>query len=209
MKRFIIVLVVLFALPISTFSQDLKGIDEIAPYSEGLAAVRQGNQWGFIDEEGTLVIDFRSDLLWKKDADLSRSDVKGVRYPSFKEGKCIIWKMEGDIPLYGFIDITGSVVIEPEFLNVRSFENGYTTGVLFRKEYMGKNEIKMTVYDYKFNDVLMDSSGKIVEFFGQRENIHLRKSRYELPYIWVKKLSDKAVAVKSKGEGWEVRKLIL
>lgn len=209
MKRIIIVFMVVLALPIMAFSQDLKGIDEIAPFSDGLAAVRQGNQWGFINQEGALVIDFRSDLLWNKDANTSRSDIKGVRYPMFKEGKCIVWKMEGDIPLYGFMDKTGVVVIEPQFLNVQSFENGYTTGVLFRKVLMGQNEIKMSVYDYKFNDVLMDSSGKIVEFFGERENIQMRKNRYELPSIWVNKLSDKAVAVKTKGKGWDVRKLAL
>ena len=209
MKRIIVVFMVVLALPVMAFSQDLKGIDEIAPFSDGLAAVRQGNQWGFINQEGALVIDFRSDLLWNKDANTSRSDIKGVRYPMFKEGKCIVWKMEGDIPLYGFMDKTGVVVIEPQFLNVRSFENGYTTGVLFRKVLMGQNEIKMSVFYYKFNDVLMDSSGKIVEFFGERENIQMRKNRYELPSIWVNKLSDKAVAVKTKGKGWDVRKLAL
>ncbi len=33
--------------------------DEVREYSEGLAAVRQGNRWGFIDYAGDLVIDFR------------------------------------------------------------------------------------------------------------------------------------------------------
>lgn len=33
--------------------------DEVKPYSEGLAAVRTGDNWGFIDLTGRLVIDFR------------------------------------------------------------------------------------------------------------------------------------------------------
>lgn len=33
--------------------------DEVRPYSEGLAAVRMGDNWGFINEGGQLVIDFR------------------------------------------------------------------------------------------------------------------------------------------------------
>lgn len=209
MKNFKVVFMIVLALPIIAYSQILKGIDEIATFSEGLAAVRQGNQWGFINQEGALVIDFRSDVHWNKDAVSAKSDIKGVRYPMFKEGKCMIWKMEGDIPLYGFIDTAGAVVIEPQFLNVHSFENGYTIGVLFRKVLMGENEIKMSVYDFKFNDVLMDSSGKIVEYFGERDNIQMRKSRYELPSIWINKLSDKAIAVKTKEQGWEVRKLSL
>ena len=46
------------AFPQTTAAQDLKGIDEIAPFSEGLAAVRQGWKWGFINEESMLVINF-------------------------------------------------------------------------------------------------------------------------------------------------------
>lgn len=33
--------------------------DEVKPYQEGLAAVRMGDNWGFIDTGGRLVIDFR------------------------------------------------------------------------------------------------------------------------------------------------------
>lgn len=35
--------------------------DEVRPYSEGLAAVRQGEFWGFINHAGQLVIEFRFD----------------------------------------------------------------------------------------------------------------------------------------------------
>lgn len=33
--------------------------DDVKPYSENLAAVRMGDNWGFIDKSGQLVIDFR------------------------------------------------------------------------------------------------------------------------------------------------------
>ncbi|MFB6349384.1 WG repeat-containing protein [Moraxella sp. ZJ142] len=37
----------------------LYAFDEVRDYSEGLAAVRQGNYWGFIDEKADLVINFQ------------------------------------------------------------------------------------------------------------------------------------------------------
>lgn len=52
MKNIIITAFVMLMLPNVFHSQTVKNIDEIAPFSEGLAAVRQGNQWGFINEEG-------------------------------------------------------------------------------------------------------------------------------------------------------------
>ena len=62
---------VLIALPFFGFSQTLDdlnkpiigNLDEVAPFSEGLAAVRKGDQWGFIDKEGGMVIDFRNDVM--------------------------------------------------------------------------------------------------------------------------------------------------
>ena len=52
MKKLVLVmgLTILFILPIS--AQELENIDEIAPFSEGLAGVRKGTQWGFINGQG-------------------------------------------------------------------------------------------------------------------------------------------------------------
>ena len=60
----LITLCTLLVLPFILFAQELTGIDEIAPFSEGLAAIRKGNEWGFINKEGQLVIEFRDDLVW-------------------------------------------------------------------------------------------------------------------------------------------------
>lgn len=110
MKQFIITAALLILLPTATFSQSVENLDEIAPFSEGLAAVRKGNQWGFINTEGDLVIDFRSDLHWNSNADTSKSDVSGVRYPTFHEGRCLITKMvEDKVSVYGFIDTQGNL----------------------------------------------------------------------------------------------------
>lgn len=207
MKECILSTTVLLVLPIVLFAQTMKGIDEIGPFSEGLAAVRKGNEWGFINKEGTLVIDFRNDLHWNKEADTSKSDITGVRYPMFKEGRCLIRKMEHDIAVFGFIDREGKTIIEPQFLNVSQFYKGYATGVRFIKIFKGSNEFKFKLYDFEFDDVLIGPSGKIEEFFGKRENIHMTKKRYVLPEIHSKMLSENLIAVRTPGQGWEIRKL--
>ncbi|MCJ7465944.1 MAG: WG repeat-containing protein [Maribacter sp.] len=204
--RFLIVLTAL--LPTFSIAQQLKEIDEFTSFNEGLAAVRKGNQWGFIDKEGTLVIDFRSDLYFNKDADPSKTDIMGIRYPIFQEGRCMITKtVEEGISVYGFIDPKGNVVIEPQFLNVYPFENGFTTGVLFEKTLRGENEFKLKIYDFKFHDVVLDVSGKIDEYLTKRSNIQMTKKRYKLPSIGAKMLADNLIAVKTEDNRWEIRKL--
>lgn len=200
----------IWILPIALVAQKLKGIDEIATFSEGLAAVRQGEQWGFINEEGTLVIDFRNDVYWNKNADTSKLDISGVGYPMFNEGRCIITKeVEDGVPLYGFMDTKGNTVIDAQFLNVYPFKHGYTTGLLFDKIFKGENEFKLKIYEFKFFDVLLDVSGNIEEYFESRQNIEMTIRRYEMPSIGVKWLADGLVAVHIKNQGWEVRKITL
>ena len=197
-------------LPNVFHSQTIKNIDEIAPFSEGLAAVRQGNQWGFINEEGTMVINFRNDIYWNKDADTSKKDISGVQYPMFNEGRCLITKkVEDGVSVFGFIDTKGKVVLEPQLLNVYPFKNGFTTAVLFEKSMKGKNEFNLDIYEFKFHDVMLDTSGEIVEFFNRRNNIQMTKKRYQMPSVGVKQLKDGLVAVYTQDQGWEVRKITL
>lgn len=208
MKYFIFSVVVLLMLPAPFFAQTVSNIDEIAPFNEGLAAVRKGNQWGFINDEGTLVIDFRDDIYWKKEGYTSKSDVSGVHYPMFNEGRCLITEIvEDGVSVYGFIDTKGNVVVEPKLLNVYPFKDGYTTGVLFEKTFRGNNEFNLKIYDFKFFDVLLDTSGEIIEYFDQRYGIQMTKRRFELPYIGAKRLADGLIAVHEKDQGWEIRKM--
>lgn len=210
MKKYIITAFIMLMLPNVFHSQTVKNIDEIAPFSEGLAAVRQGNQWGFINEEGTMVINFRNDIYWNKDADTSKKDISGVQYPMFNEGRCLITKIvEDGVPVYGFIDTKGNVVLEPQLLNVYPFKDGFTTAVLFEKSMKGKNEFNLDIYEFKFHDVMLDTSGEIIEFFNRRYNIQMTKRRYQMPAMGVKQLSAGLVAVNTQDQGWEVRKITL
>ena len=208
--RIITLITLLTALSFTGFGQELKDIDEVAPFSEGLAAVRVGNQWGFVNENGELVIDFRDDLVWNKFADTGREDIDGIRYPTFHDGRCLIREMleEEEIYVYGFIDKTGQTVIKPEYLNVTGFKQGYAVGILLTKTFRGKNNFQLNIYDYKFSEVILDTKGDIMRLLAQRDNILMSKRRYDLPGLQARLLSPTLAAVK-KGDRWELMKLDL
>ncbi len=191
-------------------SQTIKNIDQLAPFSEDLAAVRKGDQWGFINKEGTLVIDFRDDLVWDKKTEDSKFGMLSRSYPMFEQGMCLIYTTgEEGIPLYGFIDNSGKIVIQPEYLNITSFDNGLALGILCTKTFKGQNEFKLNIYEFKFSEVLIDTKGEIMEFIGRRDNILMTPRRYEQPNLRSKMLSGDLLAVWSKEKKWEVRKLEL
>lgn len=205
-----IFLALLFALQCPLEAQEkLEGIDEITVFIEDLAAVRKGDQWGFLNRQGELVIDFRDDVVWNKEAQPDDEGVLGIRYPSFENGMCPVQKLEDGIPIYGFINTDGQLVVEYQFLNVSSFKDGYATGVYFDKVFRGNNEFNLRIYDFKFHDVMIDSEGKIIEFFDRRYNIQMTKKRYKIPALRVKYLANDVVALFIQGKGWEIRKVVL
>ena len=210
MKKILFVLALVFALS-PGLSQDLDALDEITPFSEGLAAVRMGDQWGFIDAEGQLVIDFREDLVWHKEGVTTSSDVTGIPYPRFKNGLCIIQKVldEEGIAVYGFINTSGETVIAPEYLNVTEFDQDHAIGILLTKTFRGQNRFQLNIYEYKFSEVILNTSGEIMLLVSQRSNILMDKRRYELPELKAKYLSKSLMAVKTDKNTWELRKINL
>jgi hypothetical protein len=218
MKDIILVFALLITAPYLGISQTVEsmnkptidGLDWVAPFSEGLAAVRKGNQWGFIDKTGKLVIDFRGDIVWNANADTTKPGVEGVEYPKFKEGLCIIQEMkEEDIPYYGFMDTSGKVVIEPDYLNVTEFDDGKAIGIYGRKDFRGKNKFQLNIYDYTFTEVLLNTKGEMLWPIAERQNILMSKKRYQTPEIRAEALSDNLLRVKNEEGKWEVRKIDL
>ena len=182
-------------------------MDEIAPYSEGLAAVRKGNEWGFIDEQGRLAIAFRSDLPWKNEILTSGAGPDISPYPQFKNGRCLIGKRleEEDIPVYGFMDTSGQVVIEPEYLNVTPFEGEYASGILLTKTFRGENPYGLSIYDYTFSEVVIDRQGEIQLMLAKRTNIQMDRRRYKIPGVQSRILGPNLVAVRSAKGTWNMR----
>ncbi|MET6990868.1 WG repeat-containing protein [Sediminicola arcticus] len=207
MKNKVTFVCIFLMIPFFTIAQALTGIDEIAPYNEGLAAIKKGGQWGFMNTKGDLVIGFRDDLVWDHTGDTSSFGIMSLTHPTFKQGKCPVKKMVEGIPYYGFIDTSGTLVIDYQFLNVAQYENGYFTGIIFEKTLKGENEFKLKIYDYTFHEVLMDSSGNIVEYLAKPTNIQMTSKRYKTPWLRTKLLNDNLIAVRNEDNMLEIKKL--
>src|SRR6476469_1651030 len=83
--------------------------DSGAPFSDGLAAVRMGSAWGFIDHSGRVVIP-------------AKFQVPGPMPLEFAEGLAAVNQGPGT-PI-GFIDKNGNMVIAPQFEYALRFSNG-------------------------------------------------------------------------------------
>jgi len=208
MKKALAIFVFLW-IPLLSFTQVLEELDVIAPYSEGLAAVKKGDKWGFIDEKGNLVIDFRDDVVWNEKAIESNTDITGIRYPEFKNGKCLIRELlkDEEIYVYGFMDTSGNTVIKPEYLNVTQFDQGYAIGILMTKTLRGKNEFQLDIFQYRFSEVILDSFGEVMQLITLRDHIQMSKKRYKLPALRARLINPGLLMVMNEKDKWEVRKL--
>jgi len=208
MKKALAIFVFLW-IPLLSFTQVLEELDVIAPYSEGLAAVKKGDKWGFIDEKGNLVIDFRDDVVWNEKAIESNTDITGIRYPEFKNGRCLIRELlkDEEIYVYGFMDTSGNTVIKPEYLNVTQFDQGYAIGILMTKTLRGKNEFQLDIFQYRFSEVILDSFGEVMQLITLRDHIQMSKKRYKLPALRARLINPGLLMVMNEKDKWEVRKL--
>ena len=211
MKNIITLLSLFLLIPITASAQtETTAYDEVAPFSEGLAAVRVGDQWGFINEDAKLVIDFRDDLVWSQDADTTILGVLGIRYPEFKNGRCMVKALKEDnIPYYGFIDQSAEIVIPTDYLNITQFDYENAIGIYVRETFQGKNEIKLNIIDYIFTEVVLNTSGEIIWPISEREHILTAKRRYETPEFRAKLLAKDLLIFKTKDNKWETKKLNL
>lgn len=209
MKYSIAWLLLLLIFPFAASAQSENSVyDEIAPFNEGLAAVRVGNQWGFIDENAKLVIDFRGDLVWNQNADTNIPGVLGIRYPQFKNGRCMIQELKvNNIPYYGFIDVSGEIVIQPEYLNITEFDQENAIGIYVRELFQGQNEIKLDIIEYIFTEVVVNINGEIVWPITEREHALTAKRRYEIPELKAKLIGKNLLVFKTKDNKWETKKL--
>jgi hypothetical protein len=89
--------------------------DDAYRFSEGLAAVKIGDKWGFIDKTGKLVIPPQFESISESYENEARS------FKSFSEGLAAVKLGENK---WGYIDKTGKFVIPPKFASVTSFSEG-------------------------------------------------------------------------------------
>lgn len=200
MKNFIILLICVH-LHVVSFAQIFNDVDEVTQLQGAIIAVKKGNQWGFIDKDGTVVIDFRNDFVLT-----SITSDSGVilMYPIFKDDRCLIKKLIDDTYYFGYVNTKGEEVIKPIYLNATNFENGYAIVILPSKDKIGYNEVlKKDIVSSKIEEFIINSSGETVKYL---ENPRNNTSSKTPPVLYSKFIAPNIIAVKKKDLKWDIYK---
>ena len=180
----------------TAFSQEIE-VDYVSPFHGDMAAVQKGDQWGFINDKGEMVVDYRSDLV------ASQKDGK-LNYPAFVSGRALVKKMKDGIWHYGYIDANGKPIIDAVYVNATQFREGHAIVLKVNKQTLGRNEVLgKDVISYSYNEVVIDTNGEVVTFLRGPINLQYDKEFLkENPKIQSKFISDKVVATKQEAKGW-------
>lgn len=198
---------ILILLHLMVAGQTVKNADFISPAEDGYASFKVGNQWGFMDETGTIVLDLRNDLVANEEihnnVDLG---VASQMYPVMLEERSIVKKTKDGIAHYGFIDLNGDVVIAPRFLNVSNFKDGYALALEISEEGLAQNPaLAKRVVNYYYNLVMIDKSGEVVKHLcGPYPFVYAKEKLKTAPPIVAKDVGEKLIAVKNPDGKWEV-----
>ncbi|MPM62470.1 hypothetical protein SDC9_109342 [bioreactor metagenome] len=172
------------------------------PFSEGLAVVKTGSKYGYINKEGEIVIKPKFRRAGSFSDGMAAVVEKGGKYgyinydgewviePEFREALAF---REGLAPvkpanLFGYIDETGTVVIKPSWLRANPFYNG--TAVVYNKngfgliDQTGKSILKchfsrITPPDSNRNRFV--TKGKVMFLVNEKGETISRKSKIILP----------------------------
>ena len=201
MKKVIVLFIVITLIPCFGFSQTADKFDYISPFNEGFSAVKKGNQWAFINNQGTIVINFRDDLV------LTETD--NENYPIFKNGRSIISQEKDGISYFGYIDTSGKTVIEPQYLNATNFDKEFAIVIKIHKNLLGKNDVlNKDVVRYESSEVLIDFSGEISEMLTEAKGVVVSKNYLKNPpKITSKIISENLVVTLGKDNKWEVKRI--
>ena len=207
MRAFIIssaIFLVSFYLP----AQSVEGLTFVGPLQDGYIPVQKKNLWGFIDSTGVLVVDFRNDLIYNENP-TTKIDlgVASQKFPRLSNGRSIIKKVENGIAYFGFIDATGTIAIDPQFINVSNFKNGLALALKIEEEFLGRNDLLgKQVKSYKYDVVLIDLKGEVVSYLAGPYPIALSKEKLKTaPPIEVRWIGKNLVAVKMPDKKWKIQ----
>jgi len=194
------ILFTLLLIPFLGIGQTLENLDFVSPFHDNHAAVKKGNKWAFIDQNSKITVDFRNDLVSTK--------TEEGNYPMFREGKCLVIHQKEGVHYYGFIDTSGTMVIEPQFLNASNFEDGKALALVVHKETIGYNDIfKKDVVNYHYFEVVINTEGKTLDHLTQLA-IHIspkNKGDKNPPAITSKFISENLVAAKKDSKKWNIK----
>lgn len=208
MRNAIILWVGCLVFSMAVNAQDLKDIDYVAPFQEGLAAVKKGEQWAFINMKGELVIDYRDDILIPSKGQMPLdSKVEANKYPFFNDGRCLIQKTKNGIVHFGYINSQGKTVIEPVFINATHFNKGRAIVLKVTKQLLGKNELlDKDVVSYSYNEIVIDHMGEFkTHLRGPKNLLYDKEYLKSPPKIQSRFISPNLIRVKTGKNTWQIK----
>ena len=195
-------LITLLLLPVFTLAQTLEELDFIAPFNDGVAAIKKDNSWGFINDKGAILINFRDDLV------LTETDYG--HYPEFNNDRCLISEKKEGILYFGYIDKRGKKVIETKFLNASNFNKNETIALQLIKKELGENDVLgKNVVNYRYYEVIIDTNGTIKNYLNPKGvNVVLdEKFLKKPPKITSKLISDDLFATLNENNKWVIKSI--
>ena len=201
MKRSIFLIFITLVFTSVLNAQNVENADFISPVHEDMIAVKKGSQWGFMDAEGKMVIDFREDLVVSKTED--------GNFPIFHNGRCLMTQKKEGIPYFGYIDTSGKTIIEPLYLNATNFKDERAVVLLLQRTVLAQNALNKQVVNYGYFEVVINLSGDMVKnLFEDPVTITLTADNLKrAPSVNSKVLSKTLVAVMNAQKKWTVVKL--
>jgi hypothetical protein len=201
MKKTAIIFFTVILFPLFVFTQSIEGVEFISPFNNGVSAIKKENKWAFINLEGTIIVNFRDDLVLTK--------TNNFNYPVFNNDRCLITKKKDDISYFGYIDKSGNTVIQPQFLNATNFNNNVAIVLELVKESIGYNDILgKEMISYNSSEVIINSKGKVLHYLTEPKHIPLSvKNIKKIVVINSKFISNNLVAIKSKDKKWIIKKI--
>lgn len=196
----LILFVLSFFICTAVNSQLIQNLNQVENYSEGLSAIKKGEQWAFMDEDGNIVIDYRNDLASIKDKDGQ------IVPPMFHNGRALIMKTVDNVKVYGYIDTSGNEVINCEFVSATPFSNGYAIVMIYYKEVVGKNKLLgKDVVSYQTEEFVIDINGKaMTPSLNKRIFAPQKMKSGEQPEFSIKFIGERIIAVESENQKWDV-----
>lgn len=194
-------LLVLFLLSMmyTASAQQIKNIDEIGNVNEGLIAIKKNASWGFIDINGTLIIDFRKDIV----ASFGES-------PRFSNGLCLIKEKRDDIFYYGYINTKGETIIPTEYIVATPFEKGMARVIKhYKTTQIGTNALGKDIVRYSYNEMIIDAENNELSHITGPHNLMFYKLKLEkyLPSIKSQFISDHIVAIRENDNSYSILKI--
>jgi hypothetical protein len=197
-KLYTLLLAIMICLPSS--AQLMKNLDQVGIFNEGLAAIKKGDQWAFMDKKGEVVIDFRDDLV-------ATTDENGILIaPEFHDGRALISSLEDGILFYGYIDTTGEEVILIQYVNATPFNNGFAIVMQYTKEVVGKNKVLgKDVVCYEVEEFVIDLNDKaMTPMLHTRNCVPDKMKSGKKPELTTQFLGERMVGVKMGDQKWEI-----